>query len=114
MVRRVERLRGGGPLDWEGWSLRAQETHADGCRVEQENQWIDECLGDLTDQQVDNLGIACPPDPSYKGGLSPAASCLELVAAASFLETHLAPGTHEQGRMTYFKSWWERVVRATD
>lgn len=36
------------------------------------------------------------------------------MAAASFLETHLAPGTHEQGRLTYFKSWWECVARATD
>lgn len=59
---------------------------------------------------MDNLGIACTRDPSYKEGQSPAASSLALVAVADFLETHLAPGTYEQVRLTYFKSWWECVV----
>lgn len=36
------------------------------------------------------------------------------MAVASCLETHLAPGAHEQGRLTYFNSWWECVVRAAD
>lgn len=39
---------GGGTLDWEERSLRAQKTHIDRYRGEQGNQWMTECLGDLT------------------------------------------------------------------
>lgn len=63
---------------------------------------------------MDSLGIVCALDPSYKGGLFPTSSSLELAAAASFQETHLASGAHEQGRLTCFKSWWECVVRAAE
>lgn len=89
-VQGVEGSQCGAPLDWEEVERQGPGDTLDRCRGEQGNQWITECLGDLTGQGVDNLGIACALDPSYRGGLSPAASSLEHVAAVSFRETQLA------------------------
>lgn len=36
--------------------------------------------------------------------------CLGEVTATSFLEIHLAPGAHGQGKLTFVKSQWECVL----